>query len=1016
LSVYPLSLIRVVLLLVAAIGFFAVLWMLLRKHALKGFGFIATGFALVYVNIIVASLLNSGIVPADWNTRILPTVSFITGYFGQTLGLFLLLLGNYRLVRSLIPHLSEHYSSLVEKSLVGVYLIQDGVFQFVNPKLAEIFGYSREELYGKSIDDLIAEESRPVVDQNIRRRLGGNDVALHYSFVGVKKDGTKVRVEVYGSRTTYNGKPAVHGTLLDISQKEHAEETLRESELRFRSVVQSLGEGLVITEADDTVRYINSRMSDLCGYTAEEMIGKPAYSLLLPREEWHTMTERNKNRALGKLERYEVLMKRKDGTRFWAEVNAAPYRDTDGVIIGTLGAVTDIQERKRAEALQSALYRIAEKTHSTVDLQDFYSSVHTIINELMSATNFYIALYEASANTLSFPYFVDEADPQPRPKKLGKGLTEYVLRTGQPLLASPDVFEKLLRSGDVESIGAPSIDWLGVPLKAGGTTFGAIVVQSYQETIRYGQKEQEILTFVSQHIATAIQRKADEERFRAIWEHSADGMRLTDEAGRIITVNSAFSKIVKLPQERLVGEFLSFTFKASEGEQLLEEYRKGFASETLPSRFTGDITLWNDEEVAVEVSNSYIIFSANHKMVLSVFRDTSERKLLENQLLHAQKMESIGVLAGGIAHDFNNVLSMILTSAEMLKEKTRHDKTLQHYADMVATAAERGAAIAKQLLLFARSEKGKLKPLTVSSVVLEVQKLLEHTLPKLISIKSEIESSDAVILGDSDQIHQALLNLALNSRDAIEAQSPNGTIVFRVATAPYTELQKKYPQIRQQDYVSLSVRDNGTGMDEETQSRIFEPFFSTKPRGRGTGLGLSIVHGIVNNHHGVIDVSSVPGAGTVMTMCFPLVAAQPGKPVRSRGPKNIPQKNQNSQPPTILVVDDEPVLREMLVEILQGREYSVISASNGVDGIQKYRAHMDEIEIVISDVGMPIMGGEELFEKLKEIDPQVKMIFMTGYLEEDSKAGILHSGVKRIIHKPFRIEEIVDVIDDVLYK
>ena len=566
-------------------------------------------------------------------------------------------------------------------------------------------------------------------------------------------------------------------------------------------------------------------MADLCGYTAEEMIGKPAYTLLLPEEKWEAMKERNKSRLLGKLERYEVFMRRKDGRQCWVEINATPYLDTDGKIIGTLGAVTDIQERKRAEALQSALYRIAEKTHSTVDLQEFYSSVHSIISELMSAKNFYIALYDASTQILSFPYFADEVDFQPSPKKPGKGLTEYVLRTGQPLLASPEVFEQLLRMEEVESIGAPSIDWLGVPLKSGETTFGAIVVQSYTESIRYTEKEQEILTFVSQHIATAIQRKADEERFRAMWEHSGDGMRLTDKGGTIVMVNSAFSKMVKLPQEKLVGEYLSATFHPEQREASLEGYRQEFESETVRPRFIGDITLWNGEEVPVEISNSFIVFGANNKMLLSVFRDISERKLLENQLLHAQKMESIGVLAGGIAHDFNNVLSMILTSAEILKEKTRNDKQLQRYADMVATAAERGAAIAKQLLLFARSEQGKLKPMSVATVVLEVQKLLEHTLPKFISIKSEIETSDAVILGDSDQLHQALLNLALNSRDAIEAKSVNGTIIFRVGTVTHGEVQKKFPQIQKDNYIVLSVSDNGTGMSEETTSRIFEPFF-----------------------------------------------------------------------------------------------------------------------------------------------------------------------------------------------
>jgi PAS domain S-box-containing protein len=1008
------SFIQFLLLLFAAVGFFLVLRTLTIKHTLKGFRLIAVGFALVYLNIILDSLYHSGILPQQWNELLFPRIGYVTGYFGLTLGMLLLLLGNYRLVRSLVPQLSERYSSLVEKALVGVYLIQDGVFKFVNERHAEIFGYKRDELFGKSILELVSPESHATVMENIRKRVDKNDDALNYMFVGRKKDGTRIHVEVYGSLTIYNGKPAIHGTLLDITDRRRAEETLRESETRFRTVVESLGEGVVITDIDDTVIYINSRMADLCGYAAKEMIGKPAYTLLLSQDKWEAMKERNKDRLLGKLERYEVFMTRKDGTQFWAEINATPYRDTDGKIVGTLGAVTDIQERKRAETLQSALYRIAEKTHSTVDLQEFYSSVHSIINTLMSAKNFYIALYDASTQILSFPYFIDEVDLQPTPKKLGKGLTEYVLRTGQPLLASPDVFEVLSREEEVESIGTPSIDWLGVPLKSGETTFGAIVVQSYTESVRYAETEREILTFVSQHIATAIQRKADEERFRAMWEHSADGMRLTDEAGRIIMVNSAYCKIVKLPQERLVGEILWVTYKHEERETALEEYRQEFESETVLPRFIGDIALWNGEEVPVEISNSFIVFGANNRMLLSVFRDISERKLLENQLLHAQKMESIGVLAGGIAHDFNNVLSMILTSAEMLKEKTRNDKSLQRYADMVATAAERGAAIAKQLLLFARSEQGKLKPMSVATVVLEVQKLLEHTLPKFISIKSEIETSDAVIMGDSDQLHQALLNLALNSRDAIEAKSVNGTIILRVGTISHGELQKKFPQIQKEQYVVLSVSDNGTGMSEETTSRIFEPFFSTKGRGKGTGLGLSIVHGISQNHHGLIDVVSNVGQGTTMSLYFPLVNAELKDSSKNIKRESIPEKSPDERPSTILIVDDEQGLREMLAEILQGKDYSVMTASNGIDAVKKYQSHCEQIDMVISDLGMPLMGGEELFNKLVEINPEVKMVFMTGYLEESSRNSILRRGVKNIIHKPFRIEEILDCVSHVL--
>ena len=377
-------------------------------------------------------------------------------------------------------------------------------------------------------------------------------------------------------------------------------------------------------------------------------------------------------------------------------------------------------------------------------------------------------------------------------------------------------------------------------------------------------------------------------------------------------------------------------------------------------------------------------------------------------------MESVGVLAGGIAHDFNNVLSMILTSAEMLKEKTKSDKSLQHYASMVATAAERGASIAKQLLLFSRSEKGKLKPISLSAVVLEVQKLLEHTLPKSVAVKSEIETGDAMIMGDSDQLHQALLNLALNSRDAIEAKSNNGTIVFRVGTATKSDIKLKFPLSQNENYVVLSVSDNGMGMSEETQRHIFEPFFSTKARGKGTGLGLSIVHGIVQNHQGVIDVASSKEKGTVMTFFFPRVTAGSDESFKVKEPKSRARKSHEKRTPTILVVDDEQGLRLMLAEILEERNYKVITASNGIEALQKFQTHRDEISMVISDLGMPLMGGEEVFKKLKEIDPQVKMVFVTGYLEENTKNSALRYGVKSIIQKPFHIEEIAAIVSEIL--
>ena len=200
------SLVQFLLLLIAAVGFFLVLRALIIKHGLKGFRLITIGFGLVYLNIILDSFYHSNILPPRWNEVIFPTIGYVTGYFGLTLGMFLLLLGNYRLVRSLVPQLSERYSSLVEKALVGVYLIQDGTLKFVNERIAEIFGYERDELFGKSILEFVAPESHATVIENIRKRVDENDNALNYTFIGKKKDGTKIHVEVYGSRTTLQWK------------------------------------------------------------------------------------------------------------------------------------------------------------------------------------------------------------------------------------------------------------------------------------------------------------------------------------------------------------------------------------------------------------------------------------------------------------------------------------------------------------------------------------------------------------------------------------------------------------------------------------------------------------------------------------------------------------------------------------------------------------------------------------------------------------------------------------------
>ncbi|MFA6541304.1 MAG: ATP-binding protein, partial [Bacteroidota bacterium] len=508
-----------------------------------------------------------------------------------------------------------------------------------------------------------------------------------------------------------------------------------------------------------------------------------------------------------------------------------------------------------------------------------FEAIHGVVGELIYAKNFYVALYDPVNNQISFPYFADEVDPPPPPRAFSHGSTEYILETGNILHAPQTVFDTLSEQGVVNLIGSPAVDWLGVPLQWRDKTFGVLAIQSYDPKILFGDREKEILVFVSQHIASIIQQKLEEERFRAIWEHATDGMRVSNKDGTIVMVNDAYCRLVKKKKEELIGQSINIVYdpeimEAQKGEHL---YRERFTESTVIPRSDSQLFLWNQETPFVEIDSLYLQFGINERMLLSIFRDITERKKLEDQLLHAQKMDSIGVLAGGIAHDFNNVLAMILGSAELLKMKTKDHPEIGKFAQMIVTAAERGSSIAKQLLMFARTEKGIHRPVSLSRVVRDVSLLLEHSIPKSITISTNIFSTNDTMLGDEDQLHQVILNLAVNARDAIEQRGiSDGRLTFSIKNREPESLRKQFPQVSDSSYVELEVSDNGNGMTEQTIQRVFEPFFSTKMRGKGTGLGLSIVHGIIKNHNGLVEVKSIVGTGTTFLIYFP--AIQPIKP------------------------------------------------------------------------------------------------------------------------------------------
>ncbi|MBT5022663.1 PAS domain S-box protein [Candidatus Woesearchaeota archaeon] len=496
-----------------------------------------------------------------------------------------------------------------------------------------------------------------------------------------------------------------------------------------------------------------------------------------------------------------------------------------------------------------------------------------------------------------------------------------------------------------------------------------------------------------------------EEKFRSLFENSKQAVYISSREGKIKDLNSAGLELFGyLPEE----------VKKIHAKDLYEQPndRKKIIKLMEEKEFI------QDHEVMMKKKNGELIdvlLTSNVKRDESgkviqyqgIIHDISERKKMEEKIIQAQKMDSIGNLAGGIAHDFNNMLTGIIGYAELLKNLETDEKK-HRFLDNLIGSANRSSELTKKLLGFGRRGKNIVKPVNINEIINEVYSILEYTVDKKIELKTYLDELINDIDGDPSQINQVIMNLCVN---AAESMSEGGKLEIRTSNFYMDEkFCKKYPKCNQGNYVLLEVKDSGCGMDNNTLKKIFEPFFTTKKAGDiiGTGLGLATTYGIIQNHKGIIDVSSKKGKGSVFKIYLPAGHVKI-KELEKTDIESV-EKNQG----LILIIEDESFVNEYITEVLEHKGYSTLKALDGTQGVDLYEQNHNNIDGVILDMKLPGLNGKEVYIKIKEINPYVKVLLTSGYSKDGHAQEILNLGVKDFIQKPFGPKLLLEKIYDLL--
>lgn len=937
---------------------------------------------------------------------------------------------------------SEKRYSLLLNSLPEAFVVlEEEEIVFVNRAFTKILGVDASAALGRRLEEFISPEWHEV----FRRRHGLESTTpsvgtrrLEVELIG--EAGRRIWVEMRLATSLLEDRPTEAVLIADISERRRAEQRLQritetmldlsgDFEANARKLTALCGELLGATCAMYN-RLQGEMLCTLAGWQLPEgypqvdrAAGRPCFDVILRNhgkgplvvaglgESAYADSDPNVRRyALSTYAGFPVacrgrtvgslcVLYRDDVTLSVAELK----------VLQALASALGIEEdRQFARELQRAAREVAEAAQHGETLRELCATVHAVISRFFDAPNFFLALLDRASQTISFPCFAGPPEASPQPGPLGRGLVDFVLRSGRPALVSPELLADLRATGEAveESL------WVGsllVPLEDRQGTFGAMGVRMRPQVGASPGLEEEVLTALASQVARAVehilaeeQLRQSEAKYRTLVNRMQDGVFLLQDS-RLLFCNEALAAMLGYSLAELEGRDFLALVDPEDQPLVLERYRRRLAGEAVPEEYEFRLRSADGRRVEVLLRVGLVEYRG-HPATLGTLRDLTEHRRLEAQLRQMQRIEALGQLAGGVAHDFNNLLMAIQGSAQLLQGRLGGGR--REELETILAASRRAAQLTRGLLAFAQRQVLQPQPLDLNGHIAQIIPILRRVIPESIGIDFVPWRSPLVVEVDAGQLDQIVMNLAINSRDAME---DGGRILIRTAAVDIgADYREAHPWAKMGVYAHLQVCDTGVGMDVHTLTHAFEPFFTTKGVGRGTGLGLSTVYGIVKQHGGMIDVASEPGGGTTVDVYFPIVDKLPVDDVHWA----------EGQPPggaeRILVVEDEAEVRQILREILREAGYEVAEAEDGIAALEFLLSAGEETALVVSDLVMPRMGGRELLEAVRARGLAVPFLFSSGYGEPFiSQRDELRESVA-FIAKPYSVEDLLRKVREVL--